>query len=127
MLALPFTDRQYRFMAKSLAQIQKQIEALQREAEAIKSSEKAGVVARIKEAIAHYGLTAAELGLGAARGPRGPYKKRGTATAKKAAKKPGGVVKFRDEAGNTWSGRGPKPRWFKAAIESGKKPEDLKA
>ena len=117
-------------MAKSLAQIQKQIEALQREAEAIKSSEKSGVVARIKEAIAHYGITAAELGLGtgAARKTRGPYKKRGGAAAgKPAGKKAGGVVKYRDDAGNTWSGRGPKPRWFKAALEAGKRADDLKA
>ncbi|WP_395699600.1 H-NS family nucleoid-associated regulatory protein [Aquabacterium sp.] len=119
-------------MAKSLAQIQKQIEALQREADAIKASEKSGVVARIKEAITHYGITAAELGLGkgGVRGPRGPYKKRaksGAPAAKKAGKKPNGVVKYRDDAGNTWSGRGPKPRWFKAALEAGKKPEDLQA
>lgn len=26
---------------------------------------------------------------------------------------------------DTWSGRGRKPRWFEAALKSGKKPEDL--
>lgn len=26
---------------------------------------------------------------------------------------------------DTWSGRGRKPRWFEAALRSGKKPEDL--
>jgi len=115
-------------MAKTLAQIQKQIDALQREADAIKSKEKSGVVERIKDAIIHYGITAAELGLGAGGARRKPGPKPGSKRkAGAAAKKKGGVVKFRDEAGNTWSGRGPKPRWFKAALEAGKKPDDLKA
>lgn len=29
------------------------------------------------------------------------------------------------DASDTWSGRGRKPRWFDAAMKSGKKPEDL--
>lgn len=28
-------------------------------------------------------------------------------------------------ASDTWSGRGRKPRWFEAALKSGKKPEDM--
>lgn len=28
-------------------------------------------------------------------------------------------------AANTWSGRGRKPSWFQAALDAGKKPEDL--
>lgn len=116
-------------MAKTLAQIEKQIQALQREAEAIKASEKSGVVARIKEAVLHYGITAAELGLsvGGATGTRkarGPYKLR---KAGKSAEKKSPVAKYRDDAGHSWSGRGPKPKWFKAALEAGKKLEDLKA
>lgn len=29
------------------------------------------------------------------------------------------------DATETWSGRGRKPRWFEAALKSGKKPEDM--
>ncbi len=35
------------------------------------------------------------------------------------------MIRFRDEAGNSWTGRGKRPNWFKAAIAAGKKPEDL--
>ncbi len=37
------------------------------------------------------------------------------------------VAKYRhpENAAETWSGRGRKPRWFIAAIEAGKSPEDL--
>lgn len=116
-------------MAKTtLDQIQKQIQALEREAEAIRSKEKSSVLAQIKESMARYGISAAELGSGGTgapkvRGKRGPYKKRGEA----AAAKPNGTVKYQDGAGNTWSGRGPKPKWFKAALAAGKSPDDLKA
>jgi DNA-binding protein H-NS len=35
------------------------------------------------------------------------------------------TVLYRDGAGNSWTGRGPKPRWFKEAIASGKSTEEL--
>ena len=46
---------------------------------------------------------------------------------------PGGSVlrgkkvppKYRDRSGNTWAGRGAKPRWLVAAIKEGKKLEDF--
>lgn len=47
---------------------------------------------------------------------------RGRVKARKSAKlKP----KYQDEAGNTWSGRGLKPRWLSAALAAGKKLEDF--
>jgi DNA-binding protein H-NS len=112
-------------MTKSLAQLNKQIAALQAQAEAVKKKEASGVIARIKEAIAHYGLSAADLGLAgtapkAAKAPK-PGRKPGR---KKAAKT--GVIKYRDGA-NTWTGHGRRPQWYVAAIAAGKKPEDLLA
>jgi DNA-binding protein H-NS len=38
-----------------------------------------------------------------------------------------GAVKYRDDAGNTWTGVGCKPRWFEEALAAGKKPEDMAA
>jgi DNA-binding protein H-NS len=35
------------------------------------------------------------------------------------------LVKYRDLAGNTWAGRGAKPRWLVAAIKKGKKLDDF--
>ena len=40
----------------------------------------------------------------------------------------GGIqVRYRDQAGNAWSGRGPKPRWLKEALAAGHSPESLAA
>jgi DNA-binding protein H-NS len=52
-------------MAKTITQINAQIAKLQKEAEALKMKEVPGVVARIKAAIEHYGLTAFDLGFSA--------------------------------------------------------------
>ena len=119
-------------MAKTLAQLNAQIAELQKKADAVKAKEAVGVIARIKEAIAYYGLTAADLGFS------GPAAKGGKAIEatgpivvrkrrKKVAKKSGGVIRYRDEAGNAWTGHGKRPRWYLAALESGKTTGDLEA
>lgn len=113
-------------MAQTYEQIQKRIESLQKEAEQVRRKEVQGVVARIKEAIAVYGLTAADLGLaGRAASPAAKAKKK---PGRKAAAKAGGkvAVKYRDADGNTWTGRGLQPRWLKAALAAGKKIEDFR-
>jgi DNA-binding protein H-NS len=117
-------DRQ---MAKTYQQIQSQIKALEREAEALREREVRDVVGRIKEAIRVYGLTARDLGFG---GARAASAARGKAVAVEAAprkdvKKGKVPVKFRDGTGNTWTGRGSRPRWLRAAIEAGRKLEEF--
>lgn len=110
-------------MARTLAQIQSQIDKLQKEAQALRAKEISGVVARIKEAIAHYGLTPQELfGETATKKPRGKAAK---GAGKAAAKKPASAPKYRDDAGNTWTGHGKRPNWFKAALDAGKTAADL--
>jgi DNA-binding protein H-NS len=116
-----------------LAQIQQQIDKLQREAESIKSKEVGGVIERIRDAIRHYGLTAQHLfgGKEPKAGRAKPAKR--AAAGKKAAGKRGGSsrkgvpvpVKYRDDAGNTWTGRGNRPRWLVAALNDGKRLEDF--
>lgn len=112
-------------MARTYADIQKEITALQKAAEALREKEIAGVIDRIKVAIATYGLTAADLGLGAkaAAAPKSPGKKAAPAKRKAA----NGVIRFRDEAGNSWTGRGRRPAWFLAALAAGKTADGLKA
>jgi len=166
-------------MTQSYAKIQKQIAALQKQADALRAKEIDGVVSRIRTAIEHYGLTAEQLGLGAApapkkvfsrkvvahgpasgakysdgngqiwsgRGPRPHWLRNALAsgrsldeflvgaapTAAGAAKAKGGKIKrrpsgvlYRDDAGHSWTGRGPQPRWLKEALASGKTLEDMK-
>jgi DNA-binding protein H-NS len=106
-------------MTQTYSQLQKQIDALQRQAEKLRDTEVKGVVERIKVAIAQYGLTAAQLGLGT-----------GTAGSGKAARgqKAGpSSPKFADGNGNVWSGRGPHPHWLRDALLAGKKLEDFAA
>ena len=114
-------------MTKSYAQIIKQIEVLKADAEKMRRKEVEGVVGRIREAITVYGLTAADLGLAPkAKGPATvgvPAKKRG----RKAAAKPVAVVKFRNDSGGTWGGRGKRPQWLRDAINSGKSLADFAA
>lgn len=110
-------------MPKSYAQLMKQIDALRDQAESVRRKEVAGVVKRIKEAIAVYGLSAADLGLSGS----GKAQRTVRGAAAKAGKPKGAVsvVKYRDEAGHTWSGKGPRPGWLKAALASGKTLADL--
>lgn len=117
-------------MAKTLQALLKQIEHLQKQADTLRSREKAEVVARIREAIAHYDITADELfGTASARGRRRAAPAAEAARPKRrraaAAKKPAGVAKYTDGAGRTWSGVGKRPNWFKEALAAGKQPEDL--
>ena len=117
----------------TLAALIAQIAALQAQADALRKKEVAEVVVKIKDAIAHYGLTAADLGLApgarknaklpAAGGDKSPSKRR-----KKAGSKPSvRTVKFKDDQGNTWGGMGKRPAWFKAALASGRTPGELLA
>jgi len=115
-------------MARTLTQINRQIEKLQRQADALKEHEVKGVIARIRTAIDHYGLTAKDLGLASRRaGAAAPKAARRLPARKTLAVGQARPVKYRDEAGNTWSGLGKRPNWFKSALESGKSAEDLAA
>ena len=115
MLAL-FRSLEKHMAQATYAKIAREIAALQAQAEAIKKREAEEVIARIKEAIATYDLTAKDLGLtGHSRSsPRAPKAGRSVASG------------YRDGQGNTWSGRGRRPQWFLEAIAAGKSVEELR-
>lgn len=105
-------------MAQSYKQIQKQIEALQLQAEKLRKHEIDRVLARIKAAIAHYGLTAEQLGFdGTAKGARTKLK------AGKSA--PAVSAKYSDAQGNSWSGMGKRPYWLRDALAAGRMLEEF--
>ena len=113
-------------MKKSYTQVVKQIEVLKAEAEKLRRQEMSGVVERIREAIGFYNLTAADLGLGAkaAKPPKAAAKPgRGKAKAKVAAAP--AVLKYRDEQGRGWVGRGKRPQWLRDALAAGKSLQDF--
>ncbi len=118
--------------SSSLAALTSQIASLQAQADAIREKEVADVIAKAKDAIAHYGLTASDLGfastprgrkaLGASPGSTGTSARGPASTRKKGKDK---SAKFRDEHGNSWGGIGKRPNWFKDALAAGKTPADL--
>ena len=110
-------------MTQSYKQIQRQIESLQRQAEKLRQKEVAGVVERIKVAIEHYGLTASQLGLTT---PAADSARRKRPSAPSRISAPG-APRYTDGHGNTWSGRGPRPRWLKEAIAAGQPMSSLEA
>ncbi|WP_310733677.1 H-NS family nucleoid-associated regulatory protein [Aquincola tertiaricarbonis] len=100
---------------KSLADLQAQIEKLQAEANQLREEEKAGVVARIREAIAAYELTERDL-----------FGTTSRAAAPKRGRQPKArSVAYADDSGNVWGGRGPRPRWLREALQQGKSLHDF--
>lgn len=116
-------------MAKSYAQLTQELEALAAKVEAARKKEAAGVAARIKEAIVIYGFTAEDLGFGSNQRSEMPAPMK--TAAPKASKPPKAVgkkklaAKYRDAAGNSWTGRGSRPRWMVAALAAGQSLESL--
>jgi len=112
-------------MAITLAEINTQIQQhdeliaqLRRQAEELRSHERAGVIEEIRKKIAEYGLTAADLKLST----RAGGKRAVSAPAPKAS----ASVKYRSPTGETWSGgRGRKPRWVAEALAAGKSLSDF--
>lgn len=86
-------------------------EKLLQEAEELRQKEVAEVINEIKQKMAEYGITTADLG----------------ASKKGGVKKSAGSapVKYRGPNGEEWSGRGRSPQWLANAIEGGKKKEDF--
>ena len=98
---------------KTYMALKSEIAKLEKQAEALRKNELKDVIAKIRHAIDEYGLTAADLGFGAA------ARKAAGKTARKVAKgraPKAGVAKYRDPAtGQTWTGHGRPPAWIAAA------------
>lgn len=116
---------------RTVATIDLEIQRLQKERDEALTLEIAGVVARIKEAIAHYGLTAADLGLDGSPSRGAGDKSKRTVRAKRHGSRSsssGGrnsTPKYADGKGHTWTGVGKRPRWYLDAIAAGSTSDDL--
>jgi DNA-binding protein H-NS len=109
------------------AALDKQIAEMQRD-------QRAGVIAEVQGLMAQYGLSLADVQLASpAAGPTKRAKADRTGKPAKAPRtSPAGAParkvapKYRDPAtGDTWSGRGLKPRWLSAALASGRSLSDF--
>lgn len=103
---------------QTLIEIQAKIAELQAQEKLVRAEEYSQALEKAQELISTYSIAASDLVFTATESPL--VKKAKSATPGKKA-----PVKFRDENGNGWTGRGLKPKWLTAAIESGKKLEDF--
>lgn len=103
-------------MALRLDAIRAQIRKLQEQAKALEDAREVGIKAAA-QVIAQYGLSLADLkqamGVGGRRGRRSPLAGRAL------------PAKYRDDKGNTWTGRGRPPLWLVAAEKAGRKRESF--
>ena len=80
-------------------ELQDQIARLQMDAEEARSMEIEGALSQIKALMEEYGLTVNDI--------EGLSKRKSSKAAQQAN------IQFKDDAGNTWSGRGRMPAWLK--------------
>jgi DNA-binding protein H-NS len=110
-------------MTKTYSQIVKQIAVLQQDAEKARRKEVDGVIGRIREAIGVYKLTAEDLGFGSK--PKAAKAAKSPARKKAAKPKAPAEVKYRNDTGGTWGGRGKRPQWLRDALTAGKSLADF--
>lgn len=102
-------------MSEKLKDLLAQKAALEQKIEEAARSERAEAIAKVRALMGEHGLSLADLSV---RGT--PRKARGGGGGGKVA------AKYRNAAtGDSWSGRGLRPNWLKAALASGKKLEDF--
>ena len=100
----------------SIAQLIEQKAALERQIADAQREAKSTAIAQVKALMAEHGLSVADL---ATRAPVAAPKAK-AAGGKKVA------VKYRHAAtGDTWTGRGLKPKWLKAQLDAGKQLSDF--
>ncbi len=106
----------YQDLLAKKAALDKQTLELEKQLQDARRAERAGVIAQVKSLMSEHGLTVADLGGKIGKGDKAPSASAGRKVA----------AKYRNSAtGETWTGRGLKPKWIQAAIAAGKKLEDF--
>ncbi len=107
-----------------LIDLQNQIASLQKQAEEIRSKEFQATIVDIRQKMSAFGITLKDL---QATKPKGKPGRKAKAAVDKPlkTKKIAAVVaaKYRGPNGETWSGRGLKPKWLVALIAQGNRLE----
>ncbi len=97
-------------MTQSLQELIAQREALDKKINDARKEERSSALAKAKALIAEFDLTPVELG----------FDKRGRKPVRSSVK-----PKFRSPTGETWAGRGRKPKWLDEALAAGRKIEEF--
>jgi DNA-binding protein H-NS len=99
----------------TLQELLAQRAALEKEIASRQSAERIEAISKVRSLMAEYGLTAADLAPAKGVKEKAPKSTSGSKVA----------PKYRDENGNSWTGRGLQPKWLKAALASGKQLSDF--
>jgi DNA-binding protein H-NS len=102
--------------ALSYDELLKVAEAASKMAEGKKLEAKQALILEFQKRAADLGLSLVET---TGKGRRGPRKASGSAPAARP-------IKYRDAAGNSWQGVGPRPAWLKEALDKGATLDDFK-
>jgi DNA-binding protein H-NS len=103
--------------------IQAQIAQLQLRAAELKDAEKRDAIRTINELVAALDISATEIVFGDSMNV-GNLKRRTRVVHANAGRTL--LPRYKDDAGNTWTGRGLKPKWLQQALQVGKKLESFK-
>ncbi|MFM2119955.1 MAG: hypothetical protein RL722_1423 [Pseudomonadota bacterium] len=105
----------YQDLVAQKAELERQRAELEKQISDSLKAERSNAIAQIRGLMAEHGISVEDLGAKPARAPRGSGATSGGDGTRKVA------PKYRDPAtGETWSGRGLKPKWLKAALEAGR-------
>ncbi|OZI41421.1 DNA-binding protein [Bordetella genomosp. 5] len=101
--------------------IEKEINKLQKRAEALQTRRRKPVIASIIKSMREYNITPEEIvaALGSAKAPRSAPRSKNTSGASSSAKRAVAPKYRHPKTGETWSGRGKAPRWLVAEESSG--------
>ena len=110
-------------MAKSLSDLLAQKAALEKQIADFQKEKRGDAIAKVKALMAEYGLTVADIASSKAAATKAPASTPAPAAAPAKKSKVAGkkvAAKYRNPAtGDTWSGRGLKPKWLTAALAGG--------
>ena len=99
----------------SLEELKRQIAELQQQATEMHERESAEAIATVKDLVARYGLTAEQVGFGAA---AKAARKTAKTVATKSTRPGAGVPKYADPvSGKTWTGFGKPPAWIAGSAD----------
>lgn len=98
----------------TLAELIAQRAALEQKITELSQTQRTEAIEKVRALMEENGLKLSDLS----------SKGKGASKAKSTTKNPV-AAKYRDKAGNRWSGRGLQPRWLKAALAEGKPLSDF--
>ena len=109
-------------MSKTYAQIAKEIATLQAEAGKLFAAEAKEAAQQVNALIDKYQLSAQDLRFAGAPSEASAAVNKSPTTASPSSN----AAVFSDGKGNSWGGRGPRPKWLRDAIDSGQDQESFK-